>query len=830
MKLYEYQPDVIEQKWQAYWAQHHTFKRELDTSLPKYYVLGMFPYPSGAGLHVGHPEGYTATDIIARYKTMNGFNVLHPMGWDSFGLPAERAAMRTNQHPASLTKENTANFKRQIQRLGLAYDWDREISTSDPDYYRWTQWIFLKLFERGLAYLADVPVNWCPAQQTVLANEEVQDGRYVETGDPVEQKVMRQWMLKITEYAERLLSGLDDLDWPENVKEMQRHWIGQSQGLEIDFQVLEHQFSLTVFTTRPETLMGATFIVVAPNHPCLSYCTGEVKKTVEAYCQQVSQLSDRARETLAGKEKTGVYTGLQVNHPLLDQPLPVYVADYVKLDYGTGAVMSVPGHDERDRDFAEKFDLPIQIVINDQDQMIHSGVYDGLDVSIAKERIKNSLLQQGVARQVTTYKLRDWLFSRQRYWGEPFPIYYDEQGVMHTVKADSLPVHLPKVAMFKPTASGEPPLANVSDWVTFSEAGQTMHRETNTMPQWAGSCWYYLRYMDPKNTQAPFSFEAQAYWGQVDLYIGGLEHAVSHLLYARFWHKVLFDCGLVSHDEPFKKLFNQGMILAQSYRDQAGKYYHESDVVEEQGQFFTRLDHRPVNTMIEKMSKSKLNVVNPDSVVDEYGADALRLYEMFMGPLDMTKPWQMNGVRGVYHFLQRVWRLSIDETSNQLADRIQKDAPVSDAWLKGLHQTIQKVTQDIEALKFNTAVAQMMQFLNLCKVEPTLPYKEWSMFIQVLSPFAPHLAEEIWSALGHPDSIALSQWPKADEQYLKEHQVSINLCINGKKVKTIEIDSHLSQAEVEVLFMADEKIQQRLDGSQIKKMIYVPNRLMNALI
>ncbi|MAJ81325.1 MAG: leucine--tRNA ligase [Legionellales bacterium] len=826
---FDYNPETIEKKWQNFWSQNKTFKTDINTNKPKYYVLDMFPYPSGAGLHVGHPEGYTATDIIARYKTMKGFNVLHPMGWDAFGLPAERAAMRSNQHPATLTKANISNFKRQIQQLGLAYDWDREICTSDPEYYRWTQWIFLKLYEKGLAYLADVPVNWCPAQQTVLANEEVVDGKYVETGDPVEKKVMRQWMLKITEYAEQLLEGLEGLDWPQNVKDMQRNWIGQSKGLLIDFKLSEAAESIEVFTTRPETLMGATFCVVAPGHAIVQHVQHEYKALVDAYCKKVANMSDRDREMAAAKEKTGVFTGLFVDHPLIDKKIPIWVADYVKLGYGTGAVMAVPGHDERDHAFAEKFELPIIEVIDDNNHLIHSEGYDGQSVEDAKQGICNSLIDLGIAKETITYKLRDWLFSRQRYWGEPFPMYYDDQGQVCTVSQKELPVVLPTIDAFKPTEDGEPPLARAKDWLQFETPDGTMTRETNTMPQWAGSCWYYLRYMDPKNSDAPFSFEAQQYWGQVDLYIGGLEHAVSHLLYSRFWHHVLYDCGLVSHREPFKKLFNQGMILAQSYRDGLGKYYHESEVYEKKGQYFSKDGDEALTTMVEKMSKSKLNVVNPDEVVSSYGADALRLYEMFMGPLDMTKPWQMNGVKGVYHFLQRVWRLSVDVESNQLSEDIVDECEPSNEWLTALHQTIHKVTEDIESLKFNTAIAQMMSFLNLCKAEKQIPKAQWALFIKILSPFAPHISEEIWAIMGFESSISRAQWPSALEQYLTSAKVSINLCINGKKVTTLMVDKDISYEEAEGMFKTNEKISSKMNGMHIKKLIHVPNRLINAI-
>ncbi len=826
---YDYHPAEIELKWQNYWDEKKSHKTLNDFTKPKFYVLDMFPYPSGAGLHVGHPEGYTATDIVSRYKKMNGYNVLHPMGWDAFGLPAERAAVRTGEHPAILTEKNIANFKRQINRLGLGYDWDREICTSKPDYYRWTQWIFLKLYEKGLAYLEDVPVNWCPAQQTVLANEEVVDGKYVETGDPVEKKVMRQWMLKITAYADQLLLGLDDLDWPKNVVEMQRNWIGKSQGLSICFQVDGLNMPLEVFTTRPETIMGATFCVVAPNHPILANVkTPDIQKAIDVYTQKVESMSDRDRQSLAGKEKTGLFTGLYVIHPITQKKLPIWVADYVKLNYGTGAVMAVPGHDERDAAFAEKFELPIIEVIKES-KMIHSEHFDGLDFLVARAQIIDFLVDAKVGVPQTTYQLRDWLFSRQRYWGEPFPMCFNEQGDQVPVDAKRLPVVLPDLLEFKPTASGEPPLANAKDWLWINEGSMKLKRETNTMPQWAGSCWYYLRFMDPENNEAPFSFESQKYWGQVDLYVGGLEHAVSHLLYARFWHRVLYDCGLVSHPEPFKKLFNQGMILARSYRDSLGKYYHEKDVIEKDGHYTTKTG-QPLTSMIEKMSKSKLNVVNPDDVVTQYGADSLRLYEMFMGPLDVTKPWQTNGVKGVYGFLQKVWRITFNHDTQKLSEKFVDGGALSPEALKVLHQTIHKVTQDIESMKFNTAIAQMMQFINLVKDEKHIPKDQWALFIQVLAPFAPHLAEEIWHALGHQESVFLSTWPVANPELLKEDSVDLCLCINGKKINMISAPKDLSQTDAEALFKTDEKIISRLQDKTLRKIILVPNRLINGIV
>ncbi|MEE2770231.1 MAG: leucine--tRNA ligase [Pseudomonadota bacterium] len=825
--MYEYNPEQVEAKWQAYWDEQSTFKVGEDTSKPKYYVLDMFPYPSGAGLHVGHPEGYTATDIVARAKRMQGFNVLHPMGWDAFGLPAERAAVREQKHPADITKRNISNFKKQIKRLGLSYDWSREICTSDPDYYRWTQWIFLKLYEKDLAYLAEVPVNWCPAQGTVLANEEVVDGKYVETGDPVEKRIMRQWMLRITAYADRLLDGLEGLDWPKNVIDMQKNWIGRSEGAELSFDVQGHGVKLDVFTTRPETLYGSTFCVLAPDHPLLkTIVTTEQVDAVEAYCDKRRSLSDRDRDTLAGKEKTGVFTGSFVIHPLTDKALPIWVADYVKLGYGHGAIMAVPAEDERDQAFAEAYDLPV-IPIIENGKMISSDHLDGLTIDQAKTKMIVSLEEKQLGKAKVTYKLRDWLFSRQRYWGEPFPMLYDASGLASPMNIDDLPLTLPVIEDFHPTEDGLPPLARAKDWVNSSQG----MRELNTMPQWAGSCWYFLRYMDPNNDQAMVDPKKEAYWGQVDLYVGGLEHAVSHLLYSRFWYKVLFDCGVVSHEEPFKKLFNQGMILAYSYRDKLGKYHHPDTInLDENGKATLKESGETLSSMVEKMSKSKLNVVNPDDVVAEYGADALRLYEMFMGPLEATKPWQTNGVKGMLTFLQRIWRQTIDVNTDRLQANITDDEIGSQTFNQALNQTIDKVTNDIQALKFNTAIAQMMTFMNICKNEANIPKKGWEKFILVLAPFAPHIAEELWARLGHTSTLAYHTWPEVEKAFLTVEKVNIPLCLNGKKVSLVEVEKGISQAEMEALFLADKKIQNKMTDFELKKIIYVPNRLFNAIV
>jgi leucyl-tRNA synthetase len=747
------------------------------------------------------------------------------MGWDAFGLPAERAALRENIHPAVITKRNIANFKQQIENLGMSYDWEREICTSDPSYYKWTQHIFLKMYEKGLAYLADVAVNWCPAQGTVLANEEVVDGKYVETGDVVEKRHMKQWMLKITDYAEQLLAGLDNLDWPENVIQMQKNWIGKSQGANINFNIKGSDQKITVFTTKPETLYGVTFCVLAPDHPLLArIVTAEQSQAVNTYCQTARNLSDQEKEAKAGKEKTGINTGAFAYNPITEQYIPIWVADYVKLDYGSGAVMAVPAHDERDYEFAQTYDLPIIQVINEDDDIImNSGLINGLSSAQARKKIISIITQRHIGEAKTTYKLRDWLFSRQRYWGEPFPIVYDQAG--NAIANHDLPITLPEIAEFKPTSDGKPPLGRADDaWLHTTYNGQQVSRELNTMPQWAGSCWYHLRYMDPHNDTQPFSQQAEQYWGQVDLYIGGLEHAVSHLLYSRFWHKVLFDCGLVSHDEPFKKLFNQGMILGTSYKDAQGKYYHSDDVIEQEGKFYAKQDEaNKLTSLTEKMSKSKLNVVNPDDIVAEYGADSLRLYEMFMGPLDSMKPWQTGGVKGVHGFLQRLYRISND---CQITD----DHTDDEAILKELNITIAKVTEDLHNLKFNTAIAKMMECLNVFKTVEIISQTTWQKFILILAPFAPHLAEELWQRQGNSGSLAYAQWPSFDEKYLVADTINIVLCINGKKVDVVEAEKDISAEQATQLISSHQKIKQRIAGKQVVKTVFVPNKLINLIV
>jgi leucyl-tRNA synthetase len=841
-----YDPAGIEPVWQQRWEEEGVFRTPTDAATlaerPKYYILDMFPYPSGAGLHVGHPEGYTATDVLARLKRMRGFNVLHPMGWDAFGLPAERAAMRENVHPAVITKRNTDNFRKQIKRLGFSYDWEREIDTSSPEYYRWTQWIFLKLFERGLAYVAEMPVNWCPALGTVLANEEVKDGVYVETGDPVERRMMEQWMLRITAYAERLLEDLDELDWPEGVKDMQRNWIGKSTGAQVRFAVADTELSFDVFTTRPDTLFGATYCVLSPEHPLVSRIVAPRQRAaVEAYRAAASALSELDR-TNAEKQKTGVYSGADAINPATGARIPIWVADYVLMGYGTGAIMAVPAHDERDHAFAVEFGLPIVEVVSGGAKpvseeahvgdgvAVNSGFLDGLGVDDAKARMIAWLEAKGVGTGHVQYKLRDWLFSRQRYWGEPFPIVRLADGSMVPVPESELPVELPPIDEYRPTADGRPPLARAGDdWLAVTlPDGRVGVRETNTMPQWAGSCWYYLRYIDPRNEREAWSADLEKYWMPVDLYVGGVEHAVLHLLYARFWHKVLYDCGLVSTNEPFQRLFNQGMILAYSYKDAKGKYYNPSEVEERDGQFFAADSGDRLSTQIEKMSKSRYNVVSPDDVIAEYGADAMRLYELFMGPLEQVKPWQMSGVEGVYRFLQRVWRLVVDEKSGELSARLADASAESEPQLRrDLHVTIKKVLEDTETLRFNTAIAQMMTFVNAATSAATLPRAIVRDFLTVLSPYAPHVCEELWARLGERQLIARAPWPAHDEALCVEDVVEWIVQVNGKKRDSVRASRDIGEEEIGRLALATEGAVRNLQGRSPKKVIVVPGRLVN---
>ena len=834
-----YDPKAIEPKWQAYWEENATFRVTIDPGKPKYYVLDMFPYPSGAGLHVGHPEGYTATDIIARYKRMRGFNVLHPMGWDSYGLPAERYAMRTGIHPAITTAANIDTFRRQIRRLGFSYDWSRELATTDPAFVRWTQWIFLKLYERGLAYQAEIPVNWCPAQNTVLANEEVKDGKYVETGDPVVRRLMRQWMLRITAYADRLLDDLEALDWPESVKTMQRNWIGRSEGAEIRFPLAAGGGELTVFTTRPDTLFGAIYCVVAPEHKLLgSLVTDEQRAAVDGYVQRAEALGEAVR-TDAGRQKTGVFTGAYAINPANGAHLPVWVADFVLGGYGTGAIMAVPAHDERDHAFARTFDLPIVPVVTGGNvdeaawegdgTLFNSGFLDGLAVPEAKRAMIAFLIERGAGTARTTYRLRDWLFSRQRYWGEPIPVLHLSDGSVVPLPEDSLPVLPPELEDYTPAPGGEPPLARATEWLSTTDprSGEPALRETNTMPQWAGSCWYYLRFLDTHNEHALVDPAAEQYWMPVDLYVGGAEHAVLHLLYSRFWHKVLYDAGVVSTSEPFAKLFNQGMILAFSYRDEAGRYYEPADVAERDGGYYA--GDKVLGRQIEKMSKSRFNVVNPDDVVEEYGADAMRLYEMFMGPLDVAKPWQMAGVNGVRRFLDRAWRIVCDD-DDTLHPLISDGSEVPLALLRLRHRTVGAVTEDIEALRFNTAIARLMEMVNGLTVAAVRPREVVETFVRLLAPFAPHIAEELWRKLGHDGTLAYAPWPNFDPVLAQEDTQEYVVQVNGKVRHRFQGSTGLDAATLLAAAKAESAVVGLLEGKAAVKEIAIPGRLVNFVV
>jgi leucyl-tRNA synthetase len=851
-----YDPNVIEPKWQQAWAAAKAFATPTElTALrqkPKYYVLDMFPYPSGAGLHVGHPEGYTATDVVARLKRMQGHHVLHPMGWDAFGLPAERAALRENIHPAIITKRNVDNFRRQLQRLGFSYDWSREVDTTDVDYTKWTQWIFLQLHKKGLAYLAEVPVNWCPALGTVLANEEVKDGRYVETGDVVERKTMKQWMLKIPVYAERLIDDLDGLDWPEGVKDMQRNWIGKSEGAELDFHIQGSDQSFRVFTTRPDTLHGATFTVLAPEHPLVSVITTDAQRAVvNDYVHTATQKTDLARTDLA-KHKTGVFTGAYAVNPANGAKLPVWVADYVLITYGTGAIMAVPGHDERDHAFATLMKLPIVQVVapasgvalpqpietaafTDEGVACNSDTLNGLGTIEAKRKMIEIIEAKHAGAGKVTYKLRDWLFSRQRYWGEPFPILHADDGEVIAIDEADLPVALPPVDEYKPTGDGRPPLGRASaDWLRVKlPDGRMATRELNTMPQWAGSCWYYLRFIDPKNTTEAWDKQLEKYWMPVDLYVGGVEHAVLHLLYARFWHKVLFDIGAVSTKEPFQKLFNQGMILAASHQRPEKKYWRPDQVIERDGKFFLREgDQGEVVTQIEKMSKSKLNVVDPiKDVVDHYGADALRLYELFMGPLEQVKPWQMAGVEGVYRFLGRAWRLVVNEETDGVIAKVVDAPAASEPELnRMLHKTIKKVVEDSSAMRFNTAISQMMTFVNEATSAKTLPRALLLDFCRVLSPYASHIAEELWQRLGGDGLVCQQTWPAHDPALCQDDMVGIVVQVNGKRRDEVQVPYGADDATIQAAALASATVQKFMEGKPVKKIVIVKGKLVSVVV
>ncbi len=796
----------IERKWQEYWEREKTFRARDDSDRPKYYVLDMFPYPSGDGLHVGHPEGYTATDIVARYKWMNGYEVLHPMGWDAFGLPAEQHALKTGTHPEVTTRKNIERFRKQIKSLGLAYDWDREVATTDPEYYRWTQWIFLQMFKRGLAYQAEVEVNYCPALGCVLADEEVVDGRSERGGFPVERRPMRQWMLRITAYADRLLKDLDLLDWPEHIKEMQRNWIGRSEGADVDFAVEGVQKPLRVYTTRPDTLYGATFMVLAPEHEAVRLVTTPDRRAeVEAYVEEARRRTDAERSD-AEREKTGVFTGGYAINPVNGRRIPIWVADYVLITYGTGAIMAVPAHDQRDFEFARRFGLPIVEVVSPDGRprgaleaadpndgiAVNSGPYDGLPTAEVKRAIVRDLEARGLARATVRYRLRDWVFSRQRFWGEPFPLIHKPDGTVVPVPEEELPVRLPEVESYAPTGTGESPLAAITDWVVVRDpkTGEVIgRRETHTMPQWAGSCWYYLRYLDPHNDRAPVDPEKERRWMPVDLYVGGAEHAVLHLLYARFWHKFLYDIGVVSTPEPFMKLVNQGLILG------------------EDGQ---------------KMSKSRGNVINPDQVVAEHGADAMRVYEMFMGPLEVVKPWSTRGIIGVRRFLDRVWRLA---TQGPVSEE-----PAPDELRRVLHKTIKKVTEDIERMRFNTAISQMMTLVNEAYRVETRHREVLEALTLLLAPFAPHLAEELWERLGHRPSVCRAAWPKWDPDLVAEEEVTIVLQVNGKVRGTLVVPVDTPEEELKAQALAHQNVRRFIEGRVVRKVVVIRNRLVNLVV
>jgi leucyl-tRNA synthetase len=842
--MHSYNPAKIETKWQKYWLENKTFKTPTDKSKPKFYVLDMFPYPSGAGLHVGHPEGYTATDIIARYKRMRGFNVLHPIGWDAFGLPAEQYAVKTGTHPKVTTEKNINRFREQLQAIGFSYDWDREVNTTDPNYFKWTQWIFLKLFEKGLAYEDEVAVNWCPELGTVLANEEVIDGKSEVGGFPVVRKPMRQWVLKITEYAERLLQDLDELDWPESLKDMQRNWIGKSIGAEIDFKLDGYDEQLRVYTTRPDTIFGATYMVLAPEHHLVNeITTDEYKDAVAEYKDQAAMKSDLDRQELT-KEKTGVFTGAYAINPASGKKIPIWIADYVLVSYGTGAIMAVPGQDERDWEFAEKFDLPIVRTVKPEEGFegkaytgegpaMNSEFLNGLEIKAAKKKIIDWLEEKGAGKKAVNYKLRDWLFSRQRYWGEPFPIIHVD-GEAKAVPESELPLELPEVDKYQPTGDGEPPLANAVDWVktTDPETGKPALRETNTMPQWAGSCWYYLRYISPDWDGGPVDPDYEKYWMPVDLYVGGAEHAVLHLLYARFWHKVLFDLGVVSTKEPFQKLVNQGMILGEmEFTTPEGDKLAEDEVEKRGNSFFKKGTEVKVDARAHKMSKSRGNVINPDHVIEQFGADSLRLYEMFMGPLEQVKPWSTKGVDGVNRFLNRAWRLLINDETGELNDSV-KEAEATKDQLKPLHEAIKKVTEDIEELRFNTGISALMIFVNEANQWETIPVSVAKSFVQLLSPFAPHIGEELWRKLGEEDTVAYSDWPEFNEEYLKADEIMYPVQVNGKMRGEIYVDAAKAKDKDHVLSLAkaDENVAKYLEEGNLVKEIFVPGRIVNLVV
>jgi len=884
----DYNFHEIEKKWQKYWEDNKTFKTSEDLTNPKKcYILDMFPYPSGAGLHVGHPEGYTATDIFSRYKRMKGFNVLHPMGWDAFGLPAEQYAIQTGTHPSITTRNNCDTFRRQIKELGLSYDWDKEINTTDTGYFKWTQWIFIRLYntwfdeklQKGrpvselkvpesisqlghsevvkyidyqrLAYYANAQVWWCPSCRIVCANEEVlTDGSHEKCGNRVEKKNLKQWMLRIPLYADRLLKGIDNLDWPEGIKDMQRNWIGRSTGAEVDFKIEGLNKNLTVFTTRPDTLFGATYMVIAPEHPLTDEITTiEQKSSVNNYIRATSLKSDLDRTDLA-KDKTGVFTGRYAINPVNRKQIPIWVADYVLTGYGTGAIMAVPAHDSRDFEFAQKFHLPILCIqdpdVADPDRKkkilegsecwTEDGKYinssdktngidiNGLNKDAGIAQVTAWLESKNLGTSKVNYKIRDWLFSRQRYWGEPFPVIHWEDGEITLLNENELPLELPELEKYLPGESGESPLSNSTEWLNVTDKnGRKGRRETNTMPQWAGSCWYYLRFIDPKNDKMIFDVAKEKYWMPVDLYVGGAEHAVLHLLYSRFWHKVLFDLGIVSTDEPYKRLFNQGMILAFAFETESGAKVSGDLVEERENKYYHKETGAELRQIVAKMSKSLKNVVNPDDVTSKYGADSLRLYEMFMGPLDVTKPWDDKGVKGVFGFLGRAFRFLSAPENIIKGD---EDTEI----LKSLHYTIKKAGGDIETLRFNTAISQMMIFINLATRKGKVTTETAETFTKVLAPFAPHMAEELWHLLGHPETLAYEPWPEFNEEFLKEDNFNYPVSFNGKMRFNLELPVNMPKDEIIKIVLADERSQKWLGGAVPSNIIFVPNRIVNIVV
>ncbi len=902
----------IEPFWQKKWDENKTFKADDFSGKPKYYILDMFPYPSGSGLHIGHPEGYTASDILARFKKANGFNVLHPMGWDAFGLPAEQYAVKTGTHPAITTAKNIENFKKQIKSIGFAIDWDREINTTDLNYVRWTQWIFLQLFKKGLAYVDKKPVWWCPQLGTVLANEEIIDGKSEVGNHPVERRNLRQWVLKITAYADKLIEGLKDLDWPDSTKRLQTNWIGRSEGAVVDFSLEDFSEKLTVFTTRPDTLYGVTYMVISPEHPLLEKLTSpENKAQIADYIKQSASKSDLDRTDLA-KDKTGVFTGSYAINPLNNKRVPIWVADYVLMSYGTGAIMAVPAHDERDYDFAVKYNIPVIRVIDKKDKqgndialpftdvgtMINSAEWDGTSSDLGKAKITALLEEKNLGKKSVNYKLRDWLFSRQRYWGEPFPILWVDEASYNKAKKtplaanlptepvcyqdddsgetfyaialpdSQLPLPLPKLESYLPSGTGESPLANEKSWVNVwlnLDTGETISssenkpesaswvsakRETNTMPQWAGSCWYHLRYCDNQNTQNLISAEKEKYWQAPDFYIGGAEHAVLHLLYARFWHKVLYDCGVVTTSEPYKKLFHQGIILGQmeysAYKNSDGNFVDYTEALDKEGYTLLKLSEDDVvkagdafvlksdgKTLVDarcyKMSKSRGNVVNPDDIIKEYGADSLRLYEMFLGPLEDQKPWNTRGIEGVFRFLRKVWREYINK-DGALSEKISASSIDDEVLSKALHETIRKVTSDIENLRFNTAISQMMIFISALQKAETISKKSAEDFIKLLAPFAPHICEEIWSRMGNADSVSAAPWPSFDASKLEQSVFNIAVQVNGKLRAEIQANKTDSQDAILANAKAQEKVLAHTQGKTIIKEIYVAGKIVNLVV